>query len=65
MAAAPCHSDRGMLTTHYKYITAEKKCCIMQVRLYKLAGYMVDWQIEKFGSRWLQIQPLGKFSRHG
>ena len=47
MAAAPCHSDRGMLTTHYKYITAEKKCCSMQVRLYKLAGYMVDWQIEK------------------
>ena len=37
----------------------------MQVRLYKLAGYMVDWQIEKFGSRWLQIQLSGKFSRHG
>ena len=37
MAAAPCHSDRGMLTTHYKYITAEKKGYSMQVRLYKLA----------------------------
>ena len=47
MTAAPCHSDRGMLTTHYKYITTEKKGYSMQVRLYKLAGYMVDWQIEK------------------
>ena len=26
------HCDRGMLTTHYKYITAEKKGCSMQVR---------------------------------
>ena len=39
------------ITTHYKYITAEKKGYSMQVRLYKLARYMGNWQIGKFGNQ--------------
>ena len=58
-----CHSDRGMLTTHYKYITTEKKCCSMQVRWYKLARYyggLADWKIRESvvaGSAIGKIQP--------
>ena len=28
---APCHHDRGKLTTHYKYITAEKKVLLCKI----------------------------------
>ena len=58
--------DRGMLTTHYKYITAEKMVIVCKLDYINLQDNMRELakrQIEKLGSHWLQIQPLGKFSR--
>ena len=33
VTAAPCHHDRGKLTTHYKYITAEKKVLLCRIEI--------------------------------
>ena len=58
--------DYDMWTGKKDDETAEKKgvvvCKLGYINLHDILG---NWKIKKFGSHWLQIQPSGKFSRHG
>ena len=66
MTAAPCHHDRGLLTTHYKYITAEKRVIVCKldyinlqdiwwiVRLENLGINSADSVIRKVQPSWIE-----------